>query len=230
VLPHWIVSRSLSAVTRVRTLAQEVSGWALQETIGARNADIVRLLSTIVFPGSGQLPTHLQEWSAFAASLPQDMTLEELLQFLAADDDVGQRKVLDTVNERLGSLDGSATVQQKRIRILTMHGAKGLSGKIVFIPSAEQGIMPSFRAISAVGLLNEQRRLFYVSVTRAKVACVISHAALHSRAEGYLIRQQSNVRLPRSQFLNELGIPSQNRTRALNAAEAGQFMSDVSNL
>ena len=111
-----------------------------------------------------------------------------------------------------------------------MHGAKGLSGKIVFIPSAEQGIMPSFRAINAVGLLNEQRRLFYVSLTRAKAACVISHAALHSGAEGYLIQQQPTIRLPRSQFLNEIGIPSQNRNRGLNAAEAGQIMVEVNNL
>jgi superfamily I DNA/RNA helicase len=96
---------------------------------------------------------------------------------------------------------------------MTMHGAKGLSGKIVFIPSAEQGIMPSFRAIHAAGLLNEQRRLFYVSVTRAKATCIISHAALHRGAEAFLIQQKPHVRLPRSQFLNEMGTPSQNRKR-----------------
>jgi superfamily I DNA/RNA helicase len=47
--------------------------------------------------------------------------------------------------------------------MLTMHGAKGLSGKVVFIPSLEQGIMASFRVIQAAGLVIEQRRLFYVS-------------------------------------------------------------------
>lgn len=111
-----------------------------------------------------------------------------------------------------------------------MHGAKGLSGKVVFIPSAEQGIMPRFRAIHAAGLLNEQRRLFYVSVTRAKAACVVSHASLHTGASAFLIQQQPQVRLPRSQFLNEIGVPSVNRVAGLTGAEAAQIVADVNNL
>ncbi|MFY9269188.1 MAG: 3'-5' exonuclease [Candidatus Manganitrophaceae bacterium] len=72
------------------------------------------------------------------------------------------------------------SVPQKRIRILTMHGAKGLSGKVIFIPSVEQGIIPSKRAVKATGLLIEQRRLFYVSLTRAIAAAIISHAVVHT--------------------------------------------------
>src|SRR5207248_1857620 len=123
-------------------------------------------------------------------SVPQGMTLEELLLFLAADDEAAQRQLLDTVTERLGEASSQAGPGRKRLRILTMHGAKGLSGKILFIPSVEQGIMPSFRAILAAGLLNEQRRLFYVSLTRAKAACIVTHAALHSGAEAFLIQQK----------------------------------------
>jgi DNA helicase-2/ATP-dependent DNA helicase PcrA len=111
-----------------------------------------------------------------------------------------------------------------------MHGAKGLSGKIVFIPSVEQGIMPSFRAIHAAGLLNEQRRLFYVSLTRAKAACIVTHAALHSGAEAFLIQQKPTVRLPRSQFLNEMGVQSINRNGGLTGAEAASVMTHVNNL
>src|SRR4029077_2459264 len=137
--------------------------------------------------------------------------------FLQSDDDTAQRQILDAVNTRLGNNTQNAGAQ-KRIRILTMHGAKGLSGKVVFIPSAEQGIMPSFRAIHATGLLNEQRRMFYVSLTRANAACIISHAALHVGAEAFLIQQRAQVRLPRSQFLNEMAVVSRNRNRGLNVA------------
>lgn len=87
-----------------------------------------------------------------------------------------------------------------------MHGAKGLSGKIVFIPSLEQGVLPSFRAINATGLLNEQRRLLYVSLTRAKAACILSHAVQHSGAQARLLQQQAYVALTRSQFLNEMNV------------------------
>jgi ATP-dependent DNA helicase UvrD/PcrA len=133
------------------------------------------------------------------------------------------------VNTRLG-ISGQGVVPQKRIRILTMHGAKGLSGKVVFMPSAEQGIMPSFKAIYAVGLLNEQRRLFYVSLTRAKAACIITHSALHVGGEAFQIQQQPQVRLPRSQFLNEMASPSTNRIRGLTLAETTQIATAVNNL
>jgi DNA helicase-2/ATP-dependent DNA helicase PcrA len=111
-----------------------------------------------------------------------------------------------------------------------MHGAKGLSGEIVFIPSVEQGIIPSFRVIQATGLLIEHRRLFYVSMTRAKACCIISHSALHTGAEAMALRQSFNVRLPRSQFLNEMGIPSVNRNSGLSSQEASAIVAEVNNL
>jgi len=229
-MPHWLNGRSAAAVGKVRSIIQQTAGWTLQETVGARWADVGQLLSNIVFVGSSQNSAYIQEWNAFGLSLPQGMTLEEVLQFLAADDEADQRQLLDGVNERLGQTDADAAAGQNRIRILTMHGAKGLSGKIVFIPSVEQGIMPSFRAIHATGLLNEQRRMFYVSLTRAKAACIISHAALHVGAEAFLIQQRAQARLPRSQFLNEMGTASRNRGAGLTAAEAARITLDVNNL
>src|SRR5262249_38700030 len=134
------------------------------------------------------------------------------------------------VNARLGIAAPAAAPQPKRIRILTMHGAKGLSGKVVFIPGAEQGIIPSFRALQAAGLLNAQRRLFYVSVTRAKAACIVSHAQAHTAAAAFLLQQRRRVALPRSQFLNELGVPSANRAGGLTAGEAAAIVADVNSL
>lgn len=228
-LPHWLSGRNATAVGRVCTIIQQIAGWTLQDTIGARAGDIAQLLSNTVFAGSAQAQNAIHEWNSFSAALPQGMTFEELLEFLQSDDEAAQRQILDAVNTRLGNNTQNAGAQ-KRIRILTMHGAKGLSGKVVFIPSAEQGIMPSFRAIHAVGLLNEQRRLFYVSLTRAKAACIITHSALHTAAEAFLIQQKPQVRLPRSQFLNEMGVVSTNRTQGLNAAETAQVATSVNDL
>jgi DNA helicase II / ATP-dependent DNA helicase PcrA len=228
-IPHWLTGRNAAAVGRVRAIIQQVAAWTVQDTIGARAGDIAQILSNIVFTGSAQLPNYLQEWNGLAASLPQGMTIEELLAFFESDDEAAQRGILDAVNTRLG-IGAQGVVPQKRIRILTMHGAKGLSGKVVFMPSAEQGIMPSFKAIYAVGLLNEQRRLFYVSLTRAKAACIITHSALHVGAEAFQIQQQPQVRLPRSQFLNEMASPSTNRIRGLTVAETTQIATAVNNL
>jgi DNA helicase-2/ATP-dependent DNA helicase PcrA len=229
-VPHWLNGRSAAAINRIRSIVQQTAGWNLADTIGARTAEIEQFLSTAVFVGSAQSVAHVQEWKALVGTLPQDMTIEELLLFLSSDDDVDQRRILNAVITRLGQMDAAVAPPQKRIRILTMHGAKGLSGKVVFIPSVEQGIMPSFRAIQAVGLLNEQRRLFYVSMTRAKAACIISHAALHTGAEALQIQQSWQVRLTRSQFLNEMGAISVNCNIGLTAAETAQIVADVNNL
>lgn len=228
--PHWLTGRSAAAVSRIRGIIQNSAGWTLQDTIEARIGDIAHILSSIVFTASSQVAPNLAVWNTFAASLPHGMLLEEVLQFLAARDEADGRQILDVVNVRLEQGNGGAGAPQARIRILTMHGAKGLSGSVVFIPAAEQGIMPSLRAIHAVGLLNEQRRLFYVSLTRARAACVISHAALHTGAEAFLLQQRPNVRLPRSQFLNEMGIRSTNRNSGLTAVEAAQIVTNVNNL
>jgi superfamily I DNA/RNA helicase len=101
---------------------------------------------------------------------------------------------------------------------------------VLVIPSVEQGIMPSLKNIQAAGLLIEHRRLFYVSVTRAKAACLISHAALHLGASAFRLRQLPQVRLPRSQFLNEMQIPSVNRIAGLSAQEAATVLTAVNNL
>jgi DNA helicase II / ATP-dependent DNA helicase PcrA len=65
------------------------------------------------------------------------MTLAELLSFFGADTDTDRRIVLDAVNLRICAAPVPAAPPDKRIRILTMHGAKGLSGKVVFIPFVE---------------------------------------------------------------------------------------------
>ncbi len=228
VAPHWLNGRQSSAVARVSAIGQAVTGWSLTDTLSTRAADVAQQLG-VVFTGT-QAGTKIASWTALVTSLPDGMMLEELLSFFSADTDSDRRLVLDAVNQRLGAAPVPVAPLQKRIRILTMHGAKGLSGKVVFIPTVEQGIMPSLRAIHATGLLIEHRRLFYVSVTRAMAACIISHSALHTGATAFRLRQQPRVMLPRSQFLNEMHIPSANRTQGLTAAEAAQIVADIANL
>jgi superfamily I DNA/RNA helicase len=228
--PPWLVGRPAAAVGRVRSAVQSIVGWALLDTLGMRGVDIRNILQQHIFNGSNQLNTLLADWDGLIAALPGGMTLEETLEFLGALEESDQRAILDAVNARLATQQPAIEPQPRRIRILTMHGAKGLSGRVVFIPSLEQGIMPSFRAIQATGLLNEQRRLFYVSLTRARAACIVSHAALHRGASAFVLQQKPQVRLTRSQFLNEMGTGSQNRAGGLTVAEAAQITSDFVNL
>ncbi len=230
-VPSWLSGRSTSAVQRVSTTVQSIRSWGLTDTIASRTTDISALLSSQIFNSGQNAATHLQIWNALASALPADMHLAELLEFLAAKTESDQQAILNVVNARLGLSEGQTLSSvPKRIRILTMHGAKGLSGKVVFIPSAEQGIIPNFKALQATGLLIEQRRLFYVSVTRTMACCIISHAAQHSGAQAMALQQRPDVRLSRSQFLNEMNVASVTRSSGLTAAEAAAIVNDIRNL
>ena len=63
---------------------------------------------------------------------------------------------------------------------MTMHKAKGLDACVVFIPGAEEEIIPGDR-----GGTDEARRLFYVSLTRAKHALFVTHAVRRTGAQAY---------------------------------------------
>jgi DNA helicase-2/ATP-dependent DNA helicase PcrA len=61
------------------------------------------------------------------------------------------------------------------VSIMTIHAAKGLEFDTVFMPAWEEGIFPNEMAIHDGGL-EEERRLAYVAITRARNRAVISHA------------------------------------------------------
>ena len=62
---------------------------------------------------------------------------------------------------------------------MTLHGAKGLEFDTVFLPGWEEGLFPNQRALDEGGLksLEEERRLAYVGLTRARRRAIVSHAA-----------------------------------------------------
>ena len=76
---------------------------------------------------------------------------------------------LTTDNETKKNLANSVT-------LMTLHNSKGLEFKNVFISGLEQGLFPSYRSIDSPSLLEEERRLCYVGLTRAQERVFLSHA------------------------------------------------------
>lgn len=87
--------------------------------------------------------------------------------------------------------------ESNAVTLMTIHSAKGLEFPIVFIPGLEEGIFPGMQTLSYPDELEEERRLAYVAITRAKerLYCV------HTRERLMYGRTQFN---PPSRFVKEL--------------------------
>ncbi|MCQ9155063.1 ATP-dependent helicase [Acidomonas methanolica] len=75
--------------------------------------------------------------------------------------------------------EGEDAASEEKISLMTLHGAKGLEFDTVFLPGWEEGVFPSQRSLDEGGLksLEEERRLAYVGLTRARKRATILHAA-----------------------------------------------------
>ena len=78
------------------------------------------------------------------------------------------------------------------VKLLTMHGSKGLEFDIVWLPNLNEGIIPSRSSVTKEQI-EEERRMLYVGMTRAKTALIMS----------YLTGSEENPMLP-SRFLRPL--------------------------
>src|SRR5437763_9575112 len=76
-------------------------------------------------------------------------------------------------------MDNDEARQGERVTIMTIHAAKGLEFDTVYLPGWEEGVFPSQRSLDEGGLasLEEERRLAYVAITRARRRCTVIHAA-----------------------------------------------------
>ena len=64
--------------------------------------------------------------------------------------------------------------EKKGVRVMTMHASKGLEFESVFIPDLNEGVIPSRKSISE-NSIEEERRMLYVAMTRAKKRLYLSY-------------------------------------------------------
>ena len=77
----------------------------------------------------------------------------------------------------LASDADSKDTEQDRVTLMTLHASKGLEFPVVFLVGMEQGLFPSYRSLDDPASLEEERRLCYVGLTRAKERLFLSHAS-----------------------------------------------------
>ncbi|MGH7583242.1 MAG: ATP-dependent helicase, partial [Gemmatimonadales bacterium] len=104
------------------------------------------------------------EWSEVVAD---DEPGTPLQRFLA------EAALLSAVDTSKGEVDG--------VTLMTLHTAKGLEWPLVMIAGMEEGLFPSSRAMESAGGLEEERRLCYVGITRARDALIMTWARARRR-------------------------------------------------
>ncbi|MEN1928857.1 DNA helicase II [Luteimonas sp. MJ250] len=93
--------------------------------------------------------------------------------------------------------EGQAQAGEDGVQLMTLHSAKGLEFPLVFLAGLEEGLFPNARSIEESGRLEEERRLAYVGITRARQKLVLSHA------ETRRLHGQDMYGMP-SRFLREI--------------------------
>lgn len=97
----------------------------------------------------------------------------------------------------LTDADNEKEEDKDKISLMTIHASKGLEFPYVFVVGLEENLFPSQMALNSRTELEEERRLFYVAVTRAEKNCTLSYATSRYRW-GNLITSES------SRFIEEI--------------------------
>jgi superfamily I DNA/RNA helicase len=164
--------RVLNALNRARAAFASFQAWTADDTLGNRRNDLATVLTNTL--GAPTAAT----WTAESGGLPDGLTLREVRDYFWSESDEQRAHVLTTALDRLGTpLPAGTELLPQQVRIMTMHGAKGLSGRVVFIPGLEETMLPGPKRAQYPGLVLEAARLLYVSLTRARAACIVSFAS-----------------------------------------------------
>lgn len=150
-------------------------------------------------------------------SLEAQGRLDNIKELLHA---LGEFEKLEEFLEHISLVSDIDTLNQENmVSIMTLHAAKGLEFDTVFLPGWDEGIFPSQRSLDERNGLEEERRLAYVGITRAKKNLYILSAA-NRRIYGHY---QNSIP---SRFIEEL--PQENIAR-INLKNGFNFYTPASN-
>ncbi|MDO9482095.1 MAG: 3'-5' exonuclease, partial [Hydrogenophaga sp.] len=136
--------------------------------------------------GPGLLPLPLGEGGGEGLPAP-DLETGETMSPLAA----------FLTHAALESGDNQAQAGQDAVQLMTVHAAKGLEFDVVFITGMEEGLFPHENAMNDRDGLEEERRLMYVAITRARKRLYLSHSQTR------MLHGQTRYNMP-SRFFDEL--------------------------
>ena len=135
-------------------------------------------------------------------SLENELRLDNLNEFKSITTTFENKTGSNDISDFLEEISLVADIEEHRkndnaVTLMTLHSAKGLEFKVVFIVGMEDGIFPHQNSFCEAGGLEEERRLCYVGITRAKEKLYLSNARKR------MLYGKENLTIP-SRFLKEI--------------------------
>ena len=201
--------RGVSMWEAVDALVAEPAADAVQRAIARKAADFVAMIRSLslarndkglydfgleIASRSGILAAYRAENTPEAASALDNIeellnSMQEFRERCDAEIRNGERSPGEeaTIEEWLQQMmlmtdmDKDNPEDRNKVTLMTVHSAKGLEYEYVYIVGMEENLFPSLRAAESADGIEEERRLFYVALTRAKVAATLSYAEMRFR-------------------------------------------------
>ncbi|MDX6652600.1 MAG: ATP-dependent helicase UvrD/PcrA [Solirubrobacterales bacterium] len=209
---------------RVRTAA-EAAGLSVAEILPkVESGEVDVQYSAAVVERWGILQERLEELRELsddpAAIIDQvlpdgedELALMREIALEALEEAEGTNEVVSAV--RYGVAQREVPIESEEVRVMSLHASKGLTAEVVVLAGTNEGLIPridtSLQPDEQQAQLEEQRRLFFVGMTRTRRALVFSTYSQLDTATAYRLQVARGVRRPggfrvlASQFLDELG-------------------------
>ena len=200
----------------VRMLEENPFAARAQAALDAFRKLIEELRETAAREPAGVVLGQILDRSGYKRVLENDDTpgaetrLENLNELLNAAAEAAERgeSITDFLDHAALVSDADQLDEQARVSLLTLHNAKGLEFPVVFISGMEEGLCPHSRSAQFKDMVEEERRLCYVGMTRAQRRLTLTWARARRRfGGGYLEPTQPSRFLPElpSELTEDLG-------------------------
>jgi DNA helicase-2/ATP-dependent DNA helicase PcrA len=130
--------------------------------------------------GPGDLLQAALDRSGYLAELEAEDTVESAGRIENLGELIGSAREFTRIDEFLEQVslvaDTDDISDDDQVMLMTLHSAKGLEFPVVFLIGVEEGVFPHTRALTDPDELEEERRLAYVGITRAKERLYVAHA------------------------------------------------------
>ncbi len=144
---------------------------------------VINTLSAATYKTAADMLKDIVERTGYIEDIEEER-LQNIMELITSAENVSVKDFLEKVS--LTPPTSGDVPRKSSVSMMTLHCAKGLEFPVVFIVGVEEGILPYFKAIEEQSEMQEERRLFYVGMTRAKdILCLngVKKRKLYSKVQ-----------------------------------------------